>query len=124
MRDGPQSVWWLLFSFRGRIRRQSYALAAGLLLCINTYTFMNLAISANDSSSVVFWAFAFLGSIGCTMWSMLALSVKRLHDIGISGWVVLVSFIPGAAWLGFLALCFIPGEPDSNQFGGPPVAER
>ena len=47
----------------------------------------------------------------------LALSVRRLHDVGKSGWMILVSFIPlvGAIWLFILMVTdSMPGE---NQYG-------
>lgn len=38
-------------------------------------------------------------------WALLALSFKRLHDLGQSGWLATLSLVPGAQILLWLALC-------------------
>lgn len=47
----------------------------------------------------------------------LAVVVRRLHDVGKSGWMILLSFIPiiGAIWL--LVLMLTDSEPGDNRFG-------
>jgi len=50
----------------------------------------------------------------------LAVAVRRLHDVGKSGWMILVALIPivGAIWLIVLMVTdSIPGE---NQYGPNP----
>ena len=50
----------------------------------------------------------------------LAVSVRRLHDIGKSGWMILIALIPivGAIWL--LVLMASDGNPGPNDFGPNP----
>jgi len=50
----------------------------------------------------------------------LAVFVRRMHDVGKSGWYVLFSFIPifGTVWL--LSLCITEGNPKSNVYGPNP----
>ena len=50
----------------------------------------------------------------------LAVSVRRLHDTGRSGWWLLVVFIPLVGWL--IALYFLvqPGETAENLYGPDP----
>ena len=50
----------------------------------------------------------------------LAVSIRRLHDIGKSGWMLLVCFIPviGAIW--FLILMVKDSTPGDNQYGPNP----
>jgi len=50
----------------------------------------------------------------------LAVTVRRLHDIGKSGWMILISLIPiiGGIWL--LILTVTDGEPGENQYGPNP----
>jgi uncharacterized membrane protein YhaH (DUF805 family) len=50
----------------------------------------------------------------------LAVSVRRLHDVGKSGWMLLVAFIPliGAIWL--LVLYVTDSQPGSNKWGPNP----
>jgi len=47
----------------------------------------------------------------------LAVAVRRLHDVGKSGWFYLIAFIPiiGAIWL--LVLFVTDGKPGENQWG-------
>jgi len=50
-----------------------------------------------------------------------ALAVRRFHDIGKSGWWVLIFLIP---IVGFIALLYFftkKGQPGSNQFGPTPA---
>lgn len=50
----------------------------------------------------------------------LAVRVRRLHDIGKSGWMILVGLIPliGAIWL--IVLYATEGTPGENQYGPNP----
>ncbi|MBW7843823.1 MAG: DUF805 domain-containing protein [Ignavibacterium sp.] len=50
----------------------------------------------------------------------LAVAVRRLHDVGKSGWMILISLIPiiGAIWL--LVLMVTDGNPGENQYGPNP----
>lgn len=53
----------------------------------------------------------------------LAVGVRRLHDIGKSGWMLLVSLIPliGIVWL--IILMATSGDEGENEYGMPPVTE-
>ncbi|MCA9847945.1 MAG: DUF805 domain-containing protein [Dehalococcoidia bacterium] len=68
-----------------------------------------------------------LGGILTLVWSLgtflpgLSVLVRRMHDRGYSGWIVLVTLIP---LLGILFLLFqwvMPGDDVTNQYGDPPV---
>ena len=50
----------------------------------------------------------------------LAVAVRRLHDIGKSGWMILISLIPliGGIWL--LVLLVTDSNPGNNQYGPNP----
>ena len=50
----------------------------------------------------------------------LAVSVRRLHDVGKSGWMLLISLIPiaGAIWL--LVLILTNSKPGENKYGPNP----
>ena len=54
----------------------------------------------------------------------LALTVRRLHDVGKSGWFILISLIPfiGAIWL--LVLFCIEGVPGQNEYGPNPKKDK
>ena len=46
--------------------------------------------------------------------------VKRLHDIGWSGWLLLVTLVPIVGGVFSLLLFIIPGSTEANRFGPPP----
>jgi len=50
----------------------------------------------------------------------LAVSVRRLHDIGKSGWMILITLIPfiGSIWL--FVLMVIDSNPGENKYGPNP----
>lgn len=52
----------------------------------------------------------------------LAVFVRRMHDIGKSGWWYFIALIPliGAIWL--LVLCFTEGTSGDNEYGADPKA--
>ena len=53
----------------------------------------------------------------------IAVTVRRLHDIGKSGWFVLVVFIPliGVIWL--IVMAVTEGNPGDNEYGTDPKLE-
>jgi len=46
--------------------------------------------------------------------------IQRLHDINLSGWIVLVKFIPVVGFILPIILIFIPGDKTTNTYGDPP----
>ena len=52
----------------------------------------------------------------------LAVTVRRLHDTGRSGWWVLVSLIPVIGALVLLYFMVISGQPQANEYGPDPKA--
>ncbi|MFB1003040.1 MAG: DUF805 domain-containing protein [Bacteroidia bacterium] len=105
-------------NFSGRARRKEYWSFQLVVFIIS------LVLMAID-------AFAFgakmgqggiLGSIFslATIVPSLGLLVRRLHDVGKSGWFFFIILIPiiGAIWL--LVLFFTDGEAGSNEYGANP----
>ena len=93
----PEYWWWVLFTVLGAF----------------AVSFVELALG--------------LGGILTLVWSLgtflpgLSVLVRRMHDRGYSGWIVLVTLIP---LLGILFLLFqwvMPGDDVTNQYGDPPV---
>ncbi len=50
----------------------------------------------------------------------LAVSVRRLHDTGKSGWMFLVGLIPVIGFIWLLVLYIMEGTPGENQYGANP----
>ncbi|MBI9077484.1 MAG: DUF805 domain-containing protein [Desulfatibacillum sp.] len=51
----------------------------------------------------------------------LALCFRRLHDIGKSGWWVLIGLIPAIGAIVLLIFAVLPSQPASNQYGPVPA---
>lgn len=49
--------------------------------------------------------------------------VRRLHDVGLSGWQALWMLFPGVGFLLLLPWLLEPGDPRTNQHGPPPGRE-
>lgn len=51
----------------------------------------------------------------------IAVTARRLHDIGMSGWVQLIALVPILGGLALLVLCAIPSQAGSNRYGDAPL---
>ncbi|MCH4551409.1 DUF805 domain-containing protein [Aestuariibaculum lutulentum] len=106
-------------NFDGRARRKEY----WMFTLINSLILFGL-IAISVAISVTSDALGFLSLYFIYILAMiipsLAVSVRRLHDIGKSGWYYLVAFIPfiGTFWLLFLLIT--EGEKGSNAYGPDP----
>lgn len=52
----------------------------------------------------------------------LAVSMRRLHDIGKSGWWTLLGLLPIIGWIWLVVLTVGKSDPAGNKYGGAPVA--
>ncbi|WP_175777685.1 DUF805 domain-containing protein [Burkholderia anthina] len=115
---------WFLFSFEGRIGRLPwwiYALAYAALSAL--FDAKPRGSSAEDLPLLVLLVLFAIAVV--SIWSSIAVGVKRLHDIDKSGWWMLLIFVPivGAIAL-FVMNGFIAGTPHANRFGEPPSDDR
>ncbi|XAH22683.1 DUF805 domain-containing protein [Xylophilus sp. GW821-FHT01B05] len=51
----------------------------------------------------------------------ISVSVRRLHDVGRSGWWLLLHFVPLIGSLVLLYWAVQPSQPGANEFGEPPA---
>ena len=109
-------------NFNGRARRSEYwyfALASGIisivLNIIDRVAGSNFGIAETGIISSLYSLLVLLPSI--------AVGVRRLHDVGKSGWFILIIFIPiiGAIWL--LILACTEGDRGTNAYGPDPKNE-
>jgi uncharacterized membrane protein YhaH (DUF805 family) len=115
-------VWQQYADFRGRARRKEYWMFVlfNMLFVFIAYLLivLSFAIQSKGSFSVIACLFViyYLASIIPN----LAVTVRRLHDIGNSGWWILISLVPfiGGFWL--LILLCTDSQPSSNQWGANP----
>ena len=109
--------FWLFFGLSGRVSRAAYFLA-GLLLAIIQAFFLYRTIMAQDAGlDASGWEAAFVVAFFASLWSNVALGVKRLHDFDKPGIIAAALFIPVVSIAAFVALCLFPGTPGPNQYG-------
>jgi uncharacterized membrane protein YhaH (DUF805 family) len=107
----------LLFKFDGRINRGKYWLGIAGIYVITWLLFI-IAVGVNSSA---IWVLAVLVGIA-TIWPGLAISIKRWHDRGKSGWWVLIGLIPIIGFWWVLIECgFLEGTPGDNEYGPNPL---
>lgn len=105
--------------FNGRARRSEYwmfvLINAGISIVIALFENL-LGLTFGDSGT------GFISTIYSlvVLIPSLAVGVRRLHDVGKSGWMLLIGFIPliGAIWL--LILFCRDSQPGTNQYGPNP----
>ncbi len=56
-----------------------------------------------------------------TLVPSISVSVRRLHDIGRSGWWYLLAFIPFVGWIVLIYWCCQPSEQATNTYGNSPL---
>ena len=122
--DSIENVMRNFVNFSDRASRSEYwwfqlffliALASADFLDVMIYTVLD-----GNGPVAFFGAIVFLGLIIPN----LAVTVRRLHDIGHSGWFILLVFIPclGSIFgLVILVLMMLDGQPQINDFGNVPT---
>ena len=111
-----------LFSMRGRISRREYALIT-LVIVLISYAFAFAigfvsAVSDGDVHNAGVLGLA-VGLAGCVLQGFVA--VRRLHDIGRSGWHFWFFLIPFYNIYLSLVLCFTRGSEAANEYGPAPA---
>lgn len=127
-----ESVKKLFFKFDGRIGRQTYwigSLIAGMAYSTSSQMCLMVVdvLDGADAPTVMTigpWAFWFV-SLVFMLWATTALSVKRWHDRGKSGWWALFGLIPIIGWIwSMVELGFLKGSEGENRFGGDPLTSK
>ena len=119
------TVWWALFSYRGRLSRQSYLLGAALMLVMNIYIVLNTVFAdQNDRDQMAVWGIALIGFWFFSLLAVLALSVKRLHDLDLPGIWVVCLFFPIINMIFVITLMMKPGSQKTNEHGPPPFPDN
>lgn len=109
-------------NFRGRASRKEYWMSQLFFFLIYLAAlFLDLALGTTfgESDSIfqgVFSSLAFLVHLV----PLIAVTVRRLHDIDKSGWYFLISLIPLGPILLFIWM-LKPGTRGENRFGPPPT---
>ena len=105
--------------FAGRAQRREFW-CFGLVACI-----VALALLAIDIATDTYDREVRLGLLSgifvlAILLPSIAVGVRRLHDMGKSGWWWLISLIPFIGSIVLLIMCAQSGESGSNQYGPDP----
>lgn len=114
-------------SFKGRSRRSEYwyaILFQWIVMLIILLPISILAESGNPGDNTIMWIILICIIIPWFLFSSIAtaaLSIQRLHDVGMSGWLyVIILLVP---FLGIVVGC-MDSQQDSNKWGESPIYER
>lgn len=106
-------------TFEGRARRKEYwYFALGNFAVILVLGLVDMSIGTYDPQSELgllsslYILAVFLPSLGVT--------VRRLHDIGRSGWWVLVNALPVIGWIVQIVFACTDSQPGANKYGPNP----
>ena len=114
----PQYSELKVFSVSGRIGRVRYlGWTMAMLLCM--LPLMLLFAGASVMSSVLGTLIMAVGVIAMIVIGVF-IGVQRLHDIGWSGWLWLLNFVPFIGSVFALLMLIIPGTQGVNRYGPPP----
>ena len=107
--------------FSGRARRKEY----WMFYLFNLIFFIIALILDNIAGTTIedgfYGLFYFLYAIAVLLPS-LAVSVRRLHDLGKSGWFIFITLIPFIGGIWFLVLMCSDGNSGENEYGPNPKA--
>jgi MFS family permease len=112
-----KGVFGKLFSFGGRIPRAAFWGTTILLGLLTLFVFLmtNVMISFGAASYIIWFRIAWLALVS---WIIIALQIKRWHDLNKTGWLVLINLVPVVGSLASLfILGFYKGMPSANRFG-------
>ena len=118
MQIGSLGLKEFLLSFRGRLSASAYVVSLGGLIVLTSLSyFILLPMCAFLPGPIK--VIAMIGYVVLLTWSFIALTVKRLHDLGHSGWWFLFYLIPLLNVLLVIYLGFWKGEAGENLYGVP-----
>ncbi|MEM7288812.1 MAG: DUF805 domain-containing protein [Pseudomonadota bacterium] len=122
MSNPEPTLFWLFFQFKGRIARKSFILAALFLLLPQLVAILQIVrySESDQQGELIFWTMCFFLIVAASIWSIIALFVKRLHDLSLPGALALIAVFSGINLLFFLYLAFAPSKQEVNEYGPPP----
>lgn len=95
--------------FSGRARRKEY-----WMFSLFQFIFASLIGVVDNFLGTNMLSFAYLA---ISIFPVLAVTTRRFHDIGKSGWMLLILFIPIAGWVWFEILMSLNGDKGENKYG-------
>jgi uncharacterized membrane protein YhaH (DUF805 family) len=106
-----------VFTVQGRIGRLRY-LAWTLVLMVAILAVTGVCAAVLTRSLVGGGLLIAIAAIGFFIVSV-QIGVQRLHDVGWSGWLLLINLVPFVGSLFPILMMVIPGNAGANQYGAP-----
>ena len=107
-------------NFKGRSTRSEYWWWGLALFISSTVLVMLIALSIYSKLLYLFWGITMLWSLAIVV-PNLALAIRRLHDVGKSGWWFLINLVPGVGGIIFLVFTLMASD-GANNWGDPAKA--
>lgn len=99
----------------GRARRKEYwSLMLFVFIAVIIASFIDAAVFATGDFYIP--VFSLLIMLPFILPSI-SVSIRRLHDVGMSGWLILIGLIPYIGGLFMLVVGLIPSQLQTNQYG-------
>jgi uncharacterized membrane protein YhaH (DUF805 family) len=128
-------MYWMLLplkryaDFSGRSRRLEYwmfSLAITIVVVAVVTCMIAVAVSARGTDQDFPAAMAVLIGFAAIAWlailvPSIAVQVRRFHDQDLSGWFVLLGFIPYIGGLVIIVFMCLPGTKGDNRYGADPL---
>lgn len=102
--------------YEGRINRGTFAIGFTIILVVLLAVYFISVILLKDSSylSIIsILLYLFFVTI------LYSLYIRRLHDLGRSGWWILTGFIPLVMFALIIIFLFLKGNKEDNKYGVP-----
>ena len=104
------------FTFKGRINRASYWGRIAVILIIDIVLNLTIISFYENSPDLIHLVYVVIWVI--SSWAIIATIVKRLHDIGLTGWLWLILLIPIIGFpIFFTVIGLITGNSGANKYG-------
>jgi uncharacterized membrane protein YhaH (DUF805 family) len=110
----------------GRLRYLAWSMTMFLvgapiiaIFAISLTAALGTATDGGGTFAVIGGLLGVLGLIGLAVVSVM-IGVQRLHDIGWSGWLILLNLVPAIGSVFALLMFLIPGSTEANRYGPPP----
>jgi uncharacterized membrane protein YhaH (DUF805 family) len=108
--------------FNGRSRRREFwifALANAIVCCVLYGAGMSFLFTRQVAVGVALFGLCFAYAVAVVI-PGLSCGVRRLHDIGKSGWFMLLPLIPLIGGIVLIVLHLLDSQPGPNQYGPNP----
>nr|WP_316628990.1 DUF805 domain-containing protein [uncultured Brevundimonas sp.] len=113
---------------QGRARRREYwsfALVQFLMLILAMMPIIGLAIAdAEGGYDMETWGVAWICIVALISFALVvpgvAVTIRRFHDVGLSGWLILIGLVPYVGGLFVFVVSLLPSQPAVNVHGAPP----